>query len=664
MNPIDTDDQMNIRAYQWLIILIVMLILFFPVPVAAQKHLRIGVPMGFPPFSYQDEGESEVRGYSVDVLNMLSAALSTEPRYLVGRDADLLRALNDGDLDLVVGITLNENQRQQFSTMEILIYVKRYLFVHHPEEITDRSDQKAIKRVVVRDQPYVSPTTGKHVSDFIQARSVKEALMIVNSGQALEFVDYSDQMATYLIGKYGLQNVRQAGVRMGRFPFNMIIAKDNQSLNMGLSKALGDVIKSGQLDQVREKWLGESYAFYLWQRFAPLVVLIVGSGVVIALALFFWHIALKRKVNQITGQLKVSEKRYRQLIESSPDMVFLINKKGVIRLANQSVAEKLLIPQDQLLASNLRSLVMPKDTEKFTVFLKDLFSAQIASLETELTNYSGRQINVEFVAARLRRSSEEERLACCFARDLTQRKLMERELIASERLATIGKIAAGVAHEVNNPIGIILAHSEDLISGELDDVETRESLSAIRRNALRAGNITRALLDQASLDASHRVELDVAALLEECLHFLKPRLKNINVLRELNIEDYWVWGEESQLQQVFINLLLNAIESMAGEGTLRVRVSDYRNESGRYHRIGIEDSGDGVPAEHRPQIFEPFFTSGKARGVGLGLFVAARILKKHDGKVAVEESDLGGTAMIVDLPAVQEKSLGNAPVDR
>jgi signal transduction histidine kinase len=101
---------------------------------------------------------------------------------------------------------------------------------------------------------------------------------------------------------------------------------------------------------------------------------------------------------------------------------------------------------------------------------------------------------------------------------------------------------------------------------------------------------------------------------------------------------------------------------MSGEGMLRLRVG--RDGSGRYHRIGIEDSGKGVPEEHRPHIFEPFFTSGKTQGVGLGLFVAARILKKHDGNVAVEESDLGGTAMVVDLPALPEKSNGNAPADR
>lgn len=663
MNPMDMVDKTKNGWRRYVFYLGVLLCACIPTLAFGQEHLRIGVPLGFPPFSYQDDGESEVRGYSVDILDILCEGLSTEPRYLVGQHEDLLRALKDGDLDLVIGIVMDENQRQAFNYMEILIYVKRYLFVHHPGKKMDRGGTMGVKSVVVRSQPYAMLGLVDKAGDSIQARSIKEALMMVNSGHAQEFVDYSDQLAIYLIGKHGLQNVRQAGVQMGRFPFTMIIAKENMLLSSGLSQAMGTAIKSGQLGQVREKWLGKSYASYLWERFAPLFILFAAMIALVVFLFFAWNIALKRKVNQVTSRLKVSEERYRQLIESSPDMVFLINRKGWICLANHSASERLVIPQDQLLLSKLQALVVRRDADKFDVFLEQLFSHRMASLETILTNFSGRNISVEFVAARLRRSSEGECLACCFARDLTKRKLMEHELIESERMATIGKMAAGVAHEVNNPIGIILAHTEDLISGELDDTETQDSLTAIRRNALRAGNITRAMLDQASSDESERVKLDMAVLLEECLHFLKPRLKKVSVTRELEIEKHWVWGDENQLQQVFINLLINAIESMSGEGNLRLGVAKHKIITGRCHRTRIEDSGKGIPAEHRQQIFDPFFTRGKTQGVGLGLFVAERIIKNHGGKIAAEDSVLGGTAIIVDLPVNSEMTNGNAPAD-
>jgi PAS domain S-box-containing protein len=657
-------DTRLLRRWWWGCCLIVLLMMAPQVPAMAQDGLRIGVPIDFPPFSYQDEGEREVRGYSVDVLGILCKNLSVEPRYLVGRPEDLLQALRDHDLDLVIGIVMDDRQRQQFDTLEILIYVKRYLFVHRPTEKTVHVNHSRIKSVVVRGQPFMKPGIVDQGGDCIQVRSTKDALMMVDAGQAREFVDYSDRLATYLIGKYGLENVRQAGIQMGRFPFAMIIAPDNVLLSSGLRRALGQAIKSGQLDQVREKWLGKSYAFYLLQRFAPVFVLIASAIASLILLFLAWHMALKRKVAQITGRLRESEERYRQLIESAPDMVFLVNRKGWIRLANRSASTRLLIPQDQLLLSNLQSLVVPEEVDNFKVFWEHLFSYRLATWETRLTNFSGREINVEFVAARLRHSSEEEGLACCFARDLTKRKRMERELIATERLATIGKMAAGVAHEVNNPIGIILAHAEDLISGELDDEEAHDSLNAIRRNALRAGDITRALLDQAAAGPAERVALDVVVLIDECLLFLKPRLKKATVVRAMETETHWILGDDSQLQQVFINLLLNAIESMTGEGTVRVTVAHTDGAGGRGHCIRIEDNGRGIPIEHRQHIFDPFFTRGKTQGKGLGLFVADRIINTHGGKIVAEESPLGGTAMIVNLPAYTETPHGNPSFDR
>ncbi|MCF8113398.1 MAG: transporter substrate-binding domain-containing protein [Desulfotignum sp.] len=622
----------------------------------AQQHLKIGVPTGFPSFSYQDGGEREVQGYSVDVLQILCNHLSVTPDYLVGRPEDLLTALTHGDIDLVIGIVLNDTQRRQVHTMEILIYVKRHVFIHYPETQSGRGRNQAVKSVIVQGQPHMASGTANLRGDFIQARSVKEALMMLNSGQAREFIDYSDEMATYLIGKYGLQNIRQAGVQMGRFPFTLIISRENRILQSGLSQALGQAIKTGQLDQVREKWLGKSYAAYLWEQFAPLLVIIVSMAVCVVVFFFFWHMALKKKVTQITRKLKISEEQYRQLIESSPDMVFLINKKGVIQLANKSAEERLKMPAQQLVSHDMKHLVTPEDAGKFDRFLTQLFSHKMAALETRLTRSPHCDIMVEFVAARLRPTNEPAPLACCFARDLTRRKRMEQELMAAERLATIGKMAAGVAHEVNNPIGIILAHTEDLISGELTGGEMADSLNAIRRNAIRAGNITRAILEQASSDESQKSWVDPALMMDACLYFLKPRLKKIHITQSLKPETQAVWGDENQLQQMFINLLLNAIESMNGEGTIRVSGNAVTNTRAKKYCIIIEDSGKGIPVPLRKQIFDPFFTRGKTQGVGLGLFVAQRIIQNHSGNIMVDDSALGGAAIKITLPAKPDES--------
>ncbi len=191
-----------------------------------------------------------------------------------------------------------------------------------------------------------------------------------------------------------------------------------------------------------------------------------------------------------------------------------------------------------------------------------------------------------------------------------------------------------------------------MISGELSGSEMDESLNAIRRNAIRAGNTTRAILDQASSDATENTQMDLARTVEACLYFLKPRLKKIEVVQDLSSETHWVWGDENQLQQMFINLLLNAVESMNGKGTLRVSGTVFtRGATGR-HCLVIEDSGKRIPETLRTRIFDPFFTQGKAQGVGLGLFVAQRIVTQHGGTIRVDDSQhLKGAALIVTLPS-------------
>jgi C4-dicarboxylate-specific signal transduction histidine kinase len=259
---------------------------------------------------------------------------------------------------------------------------------------------------------------------------------------------------------------------------------------------------------------------------------------------------------------------------------------------------------------------------------------------------------MEVAAAMLRKGHGNEPLACCFARDLTERKRMEKELIKSDRLATIGKMAAGVAHEVNNPLGIISAHTEDLVSGELTPREASESLEIIRRNALRAGRIIEALLGQALPRSPRMTELDLGEIIDGCLTFLRPRMKKIKVETEIAPGLYWIRGDESQMQQVFVNLLLNSAESLSKGGLIKVWIQNGFPSKTENHQVWIEDNGSGIESAEREKIFDPFYTKNKAKGVGLGLFVSERIVSRHGGTIRAAESSLGGAAMVVSLPAL------------
>ncbi|MBU1697714.1 MAG: HAMP domain-containing histidine kinase, partial [Proteobacteria bacterium] len=304
----------------------------------------------------------------------------------------------------------------------------------------------------------------------------------------------------------------------------------------------------------------------------------------------------------------------------------------------------------------MESIVDPSCIQGMTDFLTMLFKTGYGSNETMLTSSDSRLVRVEMIAATIRLGREGEQLACCFVRDITERKRLEEELVQSEKLAIIGKMSACLAHEINNPIGIILAHTEDIISGELDPKEVNESLHSIQRNAIRAGQITESLLTQASFKEDAFKNLDLADVLEVCTHFIKPKLKNISIHKDLPSCQYFVYGDEISLQQAFINLLLNAIESIPGTGgKINVEIEHKTIEGQLFVEAWIKDTGKGIIKKEVERIFDPFFTSGKHRGFGIGLFVAHHIIKKHGGKIIPISVEKAGTVMHVRLPAAKKE---------
>lgn len=236
-------------------------------------------------------------------------------------------------------------------------------------------------------------------------------------------------------------------------------------------------------------------------------------------------------------------------------------------------------------------------------------------------------------------------LVCCIGRDVSQRRDMERELARSERLALIGRLAAGVAHEINNPLGIILANADYLLKRSASP-----QLEAIVRNVERASDITRRLLHLAVDREREDAPLDLAGLVRECLAFLRPRLKKVELALELP-ERLSARGDRALLEQLLLNLLLNALDSMKDEGRLCIWGRLSGDGDGGGITLAMEDSGPGIPRENLERIFDVFFSTKGSRGFGLGLFVARSIAERHGGLLWAESDEGRGAVMMLELPA-------------
>jgi signal transduction histidine kinase len=225
----------------------------------------------------------------------------------------------------------------------------------------------------------------------------------------------------------------------------------------------------------------------------------------------------------------------------------------------------------------------------------------------------------------------------------------QQQLVQSAKLAAIGELAAGVAHELNNPLTVILGHAQ-ILRGEADDASpASRKLDAIESQALRAAKITRGLLDFSRRREPKHEPVSFNELVPRALELISSKLRGrtITVKTDLAEDVPEVRGDADQLTQVLINLAGNAIDAMGDQGTLTVRTTVVEDDI----ELEITDTGTGMDSTEVNRIFEPFYTTKpEGKGTGLGLSVTLGILKSHGGSIAVDSTPGRGTTMRVRLP--------------
>ncbi|MGH7987703.1 MAG: sensor histidine kinase [Candidatus Binataceae bacterium] len=223
---------------------------------------------------------------------------------------------------------------------------------------------------------------------------------------------------------------------------------------------------------------------------------------------------------------------------------------------------------------------------------------------------------------------------------------LDRRLQRADRLATIGTLASGLAHEIGTPMGVIRTRTELLLQGSPNVEKVRESLEVVLGQIDRISKIVRMLLDYARGRESRRACYDVRTVIGHVLKLVEAEAKRggIRIIAELGDRPLLVECDADQLQQVFVNLAVNAFDAMAPSGgTLRVSATIVQKDSRRDSlRVIFEDSGPGVPREFREQLFDPFFTTKPpGKGTGMGLAVSQSIMRDHGGQISYEASAAG-----------------------
>jgi PAS domain S-box-containing protein len=394
-------------------------------------------------------------------------------------------------------------------------------------------------------------------------------------------------------------------------------------------------------------------------------------------------LALKRQVElhlRMRLQVRQAQARNRQLLESSGDAVFLLDEAGRVLEANPVAGRLLGLAPPQLIGASFESLAPEGEREALARALQELLQRGTVRLENQgLRSARGERVSLE-VSASLQEVGTSRRLLVV-GHDLTEKRRLEQQSIQNDRLASVGALAAGIAHEINNPIAYVLSNlsylerwREELertlaatpgFPSQVADmlVEAKEVVSESLDGCKRIRDIVRDMRFFSHASDESLAPVDINASLDFVLRMAQTELKRTARLeKDYDLALPPVLSSESRLSQVFLNLVINALQAMPSGGpqqhTLRIRTA----LEGERVRVDVSDTGHGIPAEVLPRIFDPFFTTKPAgSGTGLGLSISHSLVQKLGGEMRVSSEPGSGTTFTLLLP-VGERFPESRPV--
>ena len=385
------------------------------------------------------------------------------------------------------------------------------------------------------------------------------------------------------------------------------------------------------------------------------------------------RIALEHRVDtereEAQEALRASEAKFRAAFEFATLGILLVDADGRLVETNRAVRRMLDRREDELRALTFAEVHALPDRPSAGAILRRMREGTVSAVELprRLVRKDGALVEVIVRASALRDAAGAFRFALAVVEDVTEKKRLEAQLVLADRMASVGTLAAGVAHEINNPLAFILANLEFGL-GELRgagvDAEVLRALEEARDGGLRVREIVRDLKAFSRADTEDRDSVDLRRVLQSALGLAQNEIRHRARL-EVDVGDVpLVSGSEHRLGQVLLNLLINAAQAIP-EGRIdehEIRVVTGTDARGRA-MVEVRDTGVGIPAEIADRIFDPFFTTKpQAVGTGLGLSICRSIVLALGGEISAESRPGGGTTVRVVLPAATAPSAEIAPV--
>ena len=613
-----------------------------------QESLIYAADQNAPPLRFVDDADNQYKGVVVDYVNSLSLELGIDIKLQPMVWEDALINLSEGSSDICDMFRSEERAKHYLFTKPI--YNLRAIFAIRTN-ITN-TDNVNTWTVATQRGDYVNEYLKSNYPDmkFNYAADVSEALDLLVAGQ-VDAIAGDEPVVLYQIGKKQLES-EVSIIEKPLYDNEVVLAvpKTKPELIPILNKGIASLQSKDQIERIQQKWFGISTPLVQTPDYRNIInkVLIIGGVLIlIVIGMSTWNYSLKKLVEVRTRELEKSQNDLQIMFDGMTEYMVIIDMNKRIVNINNAFLGLLGLSKEQVLNRQCeeifkkfgdfyRSCILDKTLQTGENCEEEIFSKnEVYMIRTRpLIDTIGNLQNIIVVI-----------------QNTTSEKISKNQLLQSNKMVAVGQLAAGVAHEIRNPLGIIRTHSF-IMKSLFKDKKAVRSLNYIDTAVDRASRIVDNLLGFSRITGDTKELVNLKRLISEVLELQYKNLMNRNIEYALDCdESLKCYTNIESLRHIFINLISNAIDAIGQNGTLTITAKF--NETTII--LCVEDTGHGIPEEEIEKIFNPFYTTkDPGSGTGLGLYIVYNEIKKLNGEINVISVPNEKTLFKIHLPVEME----------